>query len=180
MAEDPGTAGDGLMELGALVLKLPASQDLDEPVLMKENVRVGPFQTKILECRVKPLIGESAHIMVTFLRAGEAQPGSARPLPPHLHVLHMYTRLKMSSSKVFMVVRNMSESVIFLKKGVQVTRMVSTSPVSPTEISTEMEVVLGAEDRCQPLSVAEWQQKLLEKLDLDGLSNETPWNAMVA
>ena len=31
-----------------------------------------------------------------------------------------------------------------------------------------------------PLSVAEQQKKLLEKLNLDGLSNWTPWNAAVA
>ena len=43
-----------------------------------------------------------------------------------------------------------------------------------------MELVLGAEDRQQLLSVAEWQRKLLEKLDLDGLSNWTPQNAMAA
>ena len=44
---------------------------------MKENVRLELFQTQILECRIKPLIGESAHIMVTPLRAGETQPGGA-------------------------------------------------------------------------------------------------------
>ena len=156
------------------------SRDLDKPVFMKENVRLGPFQTQILECRVKPLTRESAHIMVTPLRAGETQPGGAWPLPPGLHVLHAYTRLKMSSSKVSVVVRNMSESSIFLKKGIQVARVVSTLPVLPAEISLEMEVVLGAEDRQQPLSVAEQQRKLLEKLDLDGLSNWTPRNAMAA
>ena len=74
----------------------------------------------------------------------------------------------------------MSESLIFLKKGMQVARMVSALPVPPMEISPEMEVVPGAEDRWQPLSVAEQQRKLLEKLDLDGLSNWTPWNAMAA
>ena len=123
---------------------------------MKENVRLGLFQTQILECRIKPLIGESAHIMVTPLRAGETQPGGgAWPLPPGLHVLHVYTRLKMSSSKVSVVVRNMLESSIFLKRGAQVVRVVSTLPVLPAEISSEMEAVLGAEDRQQPLSVAE-------------------------
>ena len=61
----------------------------------------------------------------------------------------------MSSSKVSMVVRNMSESSIFLKKGVQVARVVSVSPVSPVELSLEMEAVLGAENRQQPLSLAE-------------------------
>ena len=71
--EDPGVAGDGPVEWGAAALEPPMSQDLDKPVFMKENVRLGPFQTQILECRVKQLIGESAHIMVTSLRAGETQ-----------------------------------------------------------------------------------------------------------
>ena len=59
-------------------------------------------------------------------------------------------------------------------------RVVSTSPVLPTEISQEMEAVLGAEDRQQPLSLAEQPRKLLEKLDLDGLSNWTPQNIVAA
>ena len=79
-----------------------------------------------------------------------------------------------------MVVRNMSESPIFLKKGVHVVRVVSASPVSPTELSPEMEAILGAEAEQEPMSVAEWQEKLLEKLNLDGLSNWTPQNAAVA
>ena len=137
---------------------------------MKENARLGPFQTQILECRVKSLIGESAHVMVMPLRAGAAQPGGVWSLPLGLYVLYTYTRLKMSSSKVSMVVRNMSESPIFLKKGVQVARIVSALPVPPAELSLQMEVVLGAEDRWQPLSVAEQQRKLLEKLNLDGLA----------
>ena len=58
----------------------------------------------------------------------------------------------MSSSKVPMVVRNVSESPIFLKKGVQVARVVSTSLVPPVELSPE---VIGAEDIWPPLSVAE-------------------------
>ena len=51
--------------------------------------------------------------------------------------------------------------------------------VPPTELSPEMEAVLGAENRQQPLSVAEQQRKLLEKPNLDGLSNWTPQNATV-
>ena len=41
-------------------------------------------------------------------------------------------------------------------------------------------MVLRAEDGRQPLSVAELQGRLLEKLDLDGLSSWTPQNAMAA
>ena len=82
--------------------------------------------------------------MVMPLKAGETQPGGARPLPPGLHVLHAYTRLKMSSSRVSMVVRNMSESSIFLKKGVQVARVVSALPIPPAELSPELEGGMGS------------------------------------
>ena len=85
----------------------------------------------------------------------ETQPGGAQPLPPRLHVLHTYTRLKMCSSKVSMVVRNMSESSIFLKKGVQVASVVSTLAILSMELSLEMEAILWMEDEWEPLSVAE-------------------------
>ena len=92
----------------------------------------------------------------------------------------MYTKLKMSSSKVSVVVRNMSESLVFLKKGMRVAWVVSTSLVLSTELSMEMEAVLGTVDRRSSLLVTEQQRKLLEKLNLDGLSNWTPQNAMAA
>ena len=39
-----------------------------------------------------------------------------------------------------------------------------------------MEAALGTEVVCEPMMVAMWQEKLLEKLNLDGLSNWTPRN----
>ena len=74
VVEDQGAAGDGPVEHGAMAPLLPVGQDVDEPVYIKENVRLGPFQTQIMECRVKPLIGESAQVMVMPLRAGTTQP----------------------------------------------------------------------------------------------------------
>ena len=62
----------------------------------------------------------------------------------------------------------------------QVARVVSTSPFLPMELSPEMEAVLGMEHKWEPLSVVEQQKKILEKLNLDGLSNWNPQNAMVA
>ena len=53
----------------------------------------------------------------------------------------------MSSNKVSIIVRNMSESQVFLKKGVQVARVVSASPVQLAELSPEMEAVLGTKDK---------------------------------
>ena len=154
---DSGAAGDGPAERAA-TLESASGSEIDEPVFMKENVRLGPFQTQILECRTKPLLGESAHVMVMPLKAGESQPGGTA-FAPGLCVLHAYMRLKISSSKVSVVVRNMLESPIFLKKGVQVVWVVCTSLVSPVELSPEMETALGTETVWEPMSVTAHQKK---------------------
>ena len=86
----------------------------------------------------------------------------------------------MSSSKVSVVVRNILEFSVFLKKGVKVVQMVSASPVPPTELSLNMEVALGTETIWKPMSVTAHQEKLLDKLNLDGLSNWTPQNVAMA
>ena len=117
---DSAAAGDGPVEEEATTPECSQSSEIDKLVFMKENLRLGPFQTQILKCKTKPLLGESAQVMVMPLKAGESQPGGAWPLPPGLHVLHAYTRLKMNSSKVSVMVRNMSDCPIFLKKGIQV------------------------------------------------------------
>ena len=152
---------------------------MDELVTVRESVHLGPFQTKIIEGQVKPLLGDTAHIMVTLLKVGEGQPMDSRPLSPGLHVLHAYMCLKNSSGRVSLVVRNMSDSHIFLKKGVPVVWVVSASPVPPTELSPEKEAVLGTEARPEPMLVVARQDKLLEKPNLDGLAHWSPGNAAV-
>ena len=132
---------------------------VDELVTVRESVRLGPFQTEIIERQAKPLLGYTSYVMVTSLRA-EGQPQETKPLPLGLHVLHAYTHLKNGSRRVSLVVRNMSDSHIFLKKGMPV---VSASLVPPTELSPEMEAALGTESRPEPLSVAVRQERLLEK-----------------
>ena len=97
----------------------PQEVDVDELVMVRESVHLGPFQTKIIEGWVKPLLRDMAHIMITPLRA-EGQLQEARLLPPGLHVFHAYSCLKNGSSKVSLMVRNISNSHIFLKKGVPV------------------------------------------------------------
>ena len=116
--------------------------------------------------------------MVTPLKVAEGQLRDSRPLPLGLHVLHMFTHLKNGSSKVSLVVRNMSDSHIFLKKGVPVMRVTSVSLVPPTELLPEMEAVLGVKARLEPMSVVARQEKLLEKLNLDGLAHWSPGNAV--
>ena len=131
----------------------PQEVDVDELVTVRESIHRGLFQTKIIEGWVKPLLGNTAHVMIMPLKAGEGQLQEARPLPLGLHVLHMYTCLKNGSSRVSLMVRNMSDSHIFLKKGVLVVCVVSASPVPPTELSSEMEATLGAEAKPEPMLV---------------------------
>ena len=112
--------------------------------MVQESIHLGPFQTEIIEGWVKSLLGDTSYVMITPLRA-EGQPQEIKPLPPGLHILHAYTRLKNGSGKVSLVVRNMSDSQIFLKKSVPVARVVSASLVPPTKLSPEMEATLGVE-----------------------------------
>ena len=66
----------------------PQEVDMDELVTVRESVRLGPFQTEIIEGWVKHLFGDMAHVMITLLKVGEGQLWEARPLPLGLHVLH--------------------------------------------------------------------------------------------
>ena len=59
-----------------------------------------------------------------------------------------------------------------------VVQVVSASLVPPMELSPEMEATLGVESRPKPMSVAARQEKLLEKLNLDGLAHWYPENAV--
>ena len=74
----------------------------------------------------------------------------------------------------------MSDCPIFLKKGVQVVWVVLASPVPPAELSPKMEAALGTETMWETISVTAWQEKLLEKLNLDGLSNWMPQSVIAA
>ena len=150
---------------------------INELVTVWESVHLGPFQTDIIEGWVKLLLGYTSYVMITPLRA-EGRPWETKPLPLGLHVLHAYTCLKNGSRRVSLVVRNVSYSHIFLKKGVPVAWVVSASLVPPTELSPEMEATLGVESQPEPMSVAARQEKLLEKLDLDRMAHWSPDNAV--
>ena len=151
--------------------------NVDELVMVWESVHLGLFQTEIIEGRVKPLLRSTSYVMITPLRA-EGRQCKTKPLPLRLHILHAYTRLKNGSERVSLVVRNVSDSQIFLKKGLPIAQVVSAMLVSPTELSPEMEAALGKESRPEPLSVAVRHEKLLEKLNLDGLACWSPENAV--
>ena len=66
----PGSAGEAQSEgtSGG-----PQEVDVDKLVMVRESVRLGPFQTEIIEGWVKPLFGDTAHMMITLLKVGEGQ-----------------------------------------------------------------------------------------------------------
>ena len=60
-----------------------------------------------------------------------------------------------------------------------VAQVVPTLLVPPAELSPEMEAALGVESRPEPMLVAVRQEKLLERLNLDGLANWSPESVTV-
>ena len=119
-------------------------------------------------------------MMVIPVRSGGLLGVKIKLLPPGLQVLYVFTVWKRGSSKVSIVVWNVSKSPIYLKKGVQVARLVPATPVPPSVPALVSEGATALEAFTEPLSVAEWQAKLLEKLDLSGLKNWAPRNGEAA
>ena len=116
--------------------------------------------------------------MVTPLGCTESKQDGGRQLPPGLQVLHVYTTLTAGCKQISIVVRNMTEQAIFLKKGVRVAHVVLAILAPPEEApSRQEEDVQVSKER---MTVQERQDKLLEKLDLNGLSEWTPHNAAIA
>ena len=150
------------------------------PVYVRESIHVGAFQTQILECKVDPLQEESVEVMVIPVRSGGPQGMKIKLLLPGLQVLYAFTVWKRGSSKVSIVVRNVSESPIYLKKGIQIVHLVPATPILPSTPVLVSEGVMALEAMAEPLSMVEWQAKLLEKLDLSGLKSWAPRNAEAA
>ena len=96
----------------------PGKKEVDTVVEMKGSTHVGPFQTEILEGKISQALACDTHVMVTPIGCAELKQGqNACQLPPGLQVLHVYTTLTAGNKQVSIVVRNMTDKAIFLKKG---------------------------------------------------------------
>ena len=96
---------------------MPGEKEVDTVVEMKGSTHVGPFQTEILEGKISQAPAHDTHIMVTPIGHAKLKQGKACQLPPGLQVLHAYTTLMAGCKQVLIVVRNMTDKAIFLKKG---------------------------------------------------------------
>ena len=122
----------------------PTTEEVDEVVELKDIVCVGPFQTEILKGRAARVPAYHMHIMIMPIRHTEVESGKAHPLPPGLQVLYTYTTLTAGSKHVSIVVQNMTDSAIFLKKGVCLVHVVLATLVLPAEVPSE-EPIKGVE-----------------------------------
>ena len=109
---------EGTPEKGAEETNTPREKEVDAVVEMRNSTHVGPFQTEILEGKLSQAPTHDAHVMVTPLGCAESKRDGGRQLPPGLQVLHVYTTLTAGCKQISIVVRNMTEQAIFLKKGV--------------------------------------------------------------
>ena len=71
----------------------------------------------------------------------------------------------------------MTDNAIFLKKGVQVAHIVSAMLAPPEEVPSEQAEDVQAPKEC--MTVQERQEKFMEKLNLNGLSEWSPHNAAI-
>ena len=110
MEEIPEEGGEGT--------DAPEEKEVDTVVEMRSSTHVGPFQTEILEGKVSQAPVHDTHVMVTPIGHAELGQGRMCQLPPGLQVLHVYMTLVAGNKQVSIVVRNMTDKAIFLKKGV--------------------------------------------------------------
>ena len=122
---------------GAAGTDAPAVKEVDKVIEMKGSVHVGPFQAEILEGKISQAPTHDMHVMVAPIRHTEVKSGRACQLPPGLQVLHAYTMLTAGSKQVLIVVRNMTDSTIFLKKGMHVVHVISAMLAPPEEVPSE-------------------------------------------
>ena len=80
-------------------------------------MHVGLFQTEILEGKISQAPAHDTHVMVTPIGCAELKQDRGCQLPPGLQVLHTYMTMTAGHKQIAIVVRNMTDQAIFLKKG---------------------------------------------------------------
>ena len=138
---------EGKLEKGTEETNVPEEKEVDAVVEMKSSTHVGPFQMEILEGKLSKAPTHDAHVVVTPLGHTESKRDGGHQLPPGIQVLHVYTTLTADSKQISIVVRNVTDQVIFLKKGAQVAHVVSADLASLDEAPSKQEDVQTAKER---------------------------------
>ena len=108
---------EGMPEKGVEETNVLREKEVDAVVEVRNSTHVGPFQMEILEGKISQAPTHDTHVMVTPKGRAELKQDGGCQLPPGLQVLHVYTTLTAGCKQISIVVRNMTEQAIFLKKG---------------------------------------------------------------
>ena len=92
-------------------------KEVDAVVEVRNSTHVGPLRMEIVEGKISQAPTHDAHVMVTPVGCAELKRDGGCQLPHGLQVLHVYTTLTAGCKQISIVVRNMTEQAIFLKKG---------------------------------------------------------------
>ena len=144
----------------------PEKNGVDTVIEMGSSAHVGSFQTEILEGKISQAPACDAHVMVTPVGRVESKQDRGRQLPPGLQVLHTYMTIMAGCKQIPIVGQNMTDQAIFLKRGTQMAHVVSATLAPLEETPTQGEDDAHVPKEC--MTVQERQDKLLEKLNLDG------------
>ena len=124
-------------EEGAEGTDTSEEKEVDTIDEMKSSSHIGPFQTEILEGKISQAPTQGTHVMVTPIGCSEAEQGRECQIPPGLQVLYAYTTLPAGNKQVSIVVWNMTENAIFLKKNMQMAHIVSAVLEPSEEVPSE-------------------------------------------
>ena len=95
----------------------PENNGVDTVVKMGSSAHVDPFQTEISEGKISQAPMCDTHVMVTPVGQVELKQDRGRQLPPRLQVLHTYTTIMAGCKQISIVVQNMTDQAIFLRRG---------------------------------------------------------------
>ena len=118
---------------------MPGEKEVDTVVEMRSSTHVGPFQTENLDGKIAQAPTHDTHVMVTPIGCADLKWDGGCQLPPGIQVLHVYTTLMAGCKQISIVVRNVTDQAIFLKKGVQVAHVVSVNLVPQEEVPSKQE-----------------------------------------
>ena len=125
---------EGMPSEGEGGADVPEKKGVDTVVEMGSSAHVGPFQTEILEGKISQAPVCDTHIMVTPIGRAELKQDRGCQLPPGLQVLHTYMTMTAGRKQISsIVVWNMTDQAIFLKKGTRVAHIVSATLAPPEE-----------------------------------------------
>ena len=127
---------------------MPGEKEVDTVVKMRSSTHVGPFQTEILEGKVSQAPTHDMHVMVTPIGHAELKQDGGHQLPPVLQVLYVYTTLTAGCKQILIVVQNMTDQAIFLKRGAGVVHVVSAMLAPPEEVPSKQEEDTQAPKEC--------------------------------